>query len=116
VNVCIDHASRELCIIDWSLSELYYPRTQYSVSVSTLRYKTPELLLCYRFYNYGIDVWGVGCILAEMLFEVGFIAGTTPKAVVGAIAELLGGDIVRGYCHKYGIRIPEEFAAHGKSS
>jgi casein kinase II subunit alpha len=115
-NVCIDHVARELCIIDWGLSDLYYPRTQYSVSVSTLRYKAPELLLCYRFYDYGIDVWGVGCILAEMLFEVGFIGGTTPEAVIGAIAELWGGDIVRGYCHKYGMRIPEELATHGKSS
>jgi casein kinase II subunit alpha len=119
-NVCIDHAKRELCIIDWGLSDLYYPRTQYSVSVSTLRYKAPELLLCYRFYDYGIDIWGVGCILAEMLFQVGFIGGTTPEEVVGAMAELWGGDVVWGYCQKYGIKIPDVFArevaAHGKSS
>jgi casein kinase II subunit alpha len=118
-NVCIDHASRKLCVIDWGLSDLYYPRTQYSVRVSTLRYKAPELLLGYHFYDYGIDVWGAGCILAEMLFGFGFISGQTPEEVIGGIARLWGCDAVHAYCGKYGIALPEEFrgrvaaAAHG---
>jgi casein kinase II subunit alpha len=107
-NVCIDHSRRQLYVIDWGLSELYYPRTQYSVSVSTLRYKAPELLLCYHFYDYGIDVWGAGCILAEMLFEVGFIKGTTPTEVVASIADLWGESVVYDYCQKYGIVLNQQ--------
>jgi hypothetical protein len=62
-NVCIDHARRELCVIDWGLADLYYPRARYSVRVSTLRYKAPELLLGYAFYDYGVDVWGAGSVM-----------------------------------------------------
>jgi casein kinase II subunit alpha len=117
-NVCIDHSRRQICVIDWGLSELYYPRTPYSVSVSTLRYKAPELLLCYHFYDYGIDVWGAGCVLAEMLFEVGFIKGTTPAEVVTSIAELWGDSVIYDYCEKYGIQVAEEVGevAVGQSS
>jgi casein kinase II subunit alpha len=108
-NVCIDHANHQLCVIDWGLSDLYYPRTQYSVRVSTLRYKAPELLLSYRFYDYGIDVWGAGCILAEMLFDVGFIKGGTPEEVIGSIAHLWGRETIYKYCERYGIELPESF-------
>jgi casein kinase II subunit alpha len=87
-NVCIDYASRQLCVIDWGLSDLYYPRTQYSVLVSMLRYNAPDVLLAYHFSDYGIDVWGAGYILAEMLFGFGFIAGATPEEVIGSISHL----------------------------
>ena len=102
-NVCIDHRNKVLKIIDWGLSDLYYPWMQYSVRVSTLRYKAPELLLGYRFYDYGIDVWGVGCVLAEMLFGFEFIKGETPEDVLGSIAGLWGEKAIVHYCEKYGL-------------
>jgi casein kinase II subunit alpha len=119
-NVCINHSTQELCIIDWGLSDFYYPRTQYSVRVSTLRYKAPELLLSYHFYDYGIDIWGVGCILLEMLFGVGFIDGTTPEEVIGSITDLWGSRAVCDYIDRYGIDVPDSFQeeiqnhVHGK--
>jgi casein kinase II subunit alpha len=108
-NVCIDHAKHHLAIIDWGLSDFYYPRTQYSVRVSTLRYKAPELLLSYHFYDYGIDVWGAGCILGEMLFGPGFIQGTTPEEVIGSIADLWGNRIIFDYVRDYGLDLPQSF-------
>lgn len=105
-NVCIDHQRSRLCVIDWGLSDLYYPYTQYSVRVSTLRYKAPELLLDYHFYDYGIDIWGAGCVLCEMLFAVGFIEGTTPVEVLASICGLWGVERIRAYCEKYGLEMP----------
>ena len=45
------------------------PRSLYAVEreVVTLWYRAPELLLGARHYNFGIDIWSVGCILGEML-------------------------------------------------
>eukprot|EP01059_Diplonema_ambulator_P000830 TRINITY_DN10667_c0_g1_i3.p1 TRINITY_DN10667_c0_g1~~TRINITY_DN10667_c0_g1_i3.p1 ORF type:complete len:483 (+),score=147.92 TRINITY_DN10667_c0_g1_i3:182-1450(+) len=41
--------------------------TTKSVYVVTRWYRAPELLLNYAKYNYTIDIWSVGCIIAEML-------------------------------------------------
>lgn len=32
-------------------------------------YKGPELLVDIRDYDYSLDVWGVGCMMAAMLFK-----------------------------------------------
>jgi serine/threonine protein kinase len=106
-NVCISHKRRHLCLIDWGLADLYYPRTQYTTRVSTLRYKAPELLLGYHFYDYGIDIWGAGCIMAQMLFSPKFIPGETVEEVTASVAGLWGNRVIYQYCEKYGIDIPE---------
>jgi casein kinase II subunit alpha len=108
-NVCIHPRDQSLCIIDWGLSDLYYPLTQYSVRVSTLRYKSPELLLGYHFYDYGIDIWGAGCIFAEMLFEVDFIKGKTVPEVMESWVKLIGNSDFLNYCETYGITYPKGF-------
>lgn len=108
-NVLINQKNQNICIIDWGLSDLYYPYKQYTVRVSTMRYKAPELLLNYHFYDYGIDVWGVGCIMADMLFGFNFIQGSTYEAVFESIVKLWGRKVVSDYIDKYGIDVPESF-------
>ena len=41
-------------------------------------YKAPELLVDYNYYDYAIDMWGVGCILAQIvdIFNAGFLKGS----------------------------------------
>lgn len=40
------------------------PLTEY---VATRWYRAPEIMLSYRRYTTAIDVWSIGCILAELL-------------------------------------------------
>ena len=35
-------------------------------AVVTLWYRSPELLLMAPRYSYGVDIWSVGCIFAEL--------------------------------------------------
>jgi len=37
---------------------------QQGIILFTRFYKAPELLVDYNYYDYAIDMWGVGCILA----------------------------------------------------
>jgi serine/threonine protein kinase len=37
------------------------------LDVATRWYRAPEVMLSFRMYSKAIDVWSVGCILAEML-------------------------------------------------
>lgn len=44
----------------------------------------------FRIYGTGIDVWAVGCILAEMLLRVPFVAGDTDLDQLAKIFQVLG--------------------------
>lgn len=43
------------------------PLAAYTHMVVTLWYRAPELLLGARKYSTAVDVWSIGCILAELL-------------------------------------------------
>lgn len=71
-NVLINRApSTEgpLMLIDLGLADFYLPNTRYNVRVASRHYKSPELLIGYEYYDYAIDLWGVGCILAGLLLR-----------------------------------------------
>jgi casein kinase II subunit alpha len=68
-NVLIDHTDMSLMLIDLGLADFYLPDTKYNVRVASRHYKSPELLLGYEHYDYAIDLWGVGCILAGLLMR-----------------------------------------------
>ena len=56
-------------LIDLGLADFYLPNTRYNVRVASRHYKSPELLIGYEYYDYAIDMWGVGCILAGLLLR-----------------------------------------------
>ena len=47
--------------------------------VVSRRYRAPEVILLERHYDQAIDMWGVGCILGEMLLKVEEQAPNTDK-------------------------------------
>jgi serine/threonine protein kinase len=63
----IDRHGR-LTIADLGLSRAFgVPMRTYTHSVITLWYRAPEILLGSRHYSTAVDMWSVGCIMAEML-------------------------------------------------
>ena len=62
----------DLKICDFGLSRADIPLLQsHSVMltdyITTRWYRAPEVLLSWKKYSSAIDVWSVGCILAEMI-------------------------------------------------
>ena len=47
----------------------------YTSKVTTLWYRAPEILLGERRYNWAIDMWAVGCLLAECLLNTQLFKG-----------------------------------------
>ena len=47
--------------------------------VATRWYRAPELLLGWKEYGTAVDMWSVGCILAELLKRKPFLPGTESK-------------------------------------
>ena len=127
-----------LVLIDFGLADFYLPNKSYNVRVASRHYKAPELLVGFEFYDYGIDMWGVGCILAGLLFrrepffrgkdnldqlgKVISILHNTVYAIfitcpivrcrrlysIGKIASVLGSADLIKYCQKYEIKMSPE--------
>ena len=82
-----------LMLIDLGLADFYHPGERYNVRVASRHYKSPELLLgsSFGYYDYAIDLWGVGCILAGLLFrKEPFFRGKNNVDQLGVIVQVLG--------------------------
>lgn len=68
-----------LKIADFGLATSYDPENMQPMTsqVVTLWYRPPELLLGATYYGVGVDLWSVGCILAELLTGEPIFPGRT---------------------------------------
>lgn len=101
-NIMIDHRNRKLRLCDWGLAEYYKHDTTYSVRVSSLNFKGPELILGYPKYDYSLDIWCLGCVFAEMLFlHHPFFPGVDLNSQMVEITFFIGSKCVNDYIEKY---------------
>ncbi|KAI6183248.1 putative cyclin-dependent kinase 9 [Aphelenchoides bicaudatus] len=63
----------------------------YTNRVVTLWYRPPELLLGSRRYGPAIDLWGVGCIMAELWTHTPILQGDTEQKQLELIQNMCGG-------------------------
>jgi cyclin-dependent kinase 9 len=63
---------------------------RYTNRVVTLWYRPPELLLGERNYGPAVDLWGAGCIMAEMWTRSPIMQGNTEQHQLMLIAQLCG--------------------------
>ncbi|KAM3184618.1 hypothetical protein ACTXT7_007988 [Hymenolepis weldensis] len=105
-NLLIDHPKRHLYLADWGLAKFYEEGKPNCLNVLTRPYKSPELLLNYMNYDYSVDIWPVGCILASALFRKRhmFLGGTNILQLE-EIVKVLGYDCLIDFCRKYGTKI-----------
>lgn len=66
------------------------PNRVYTHQVVTRWYRCPELLFGARNYSVGVDIWAVGCILAELLLRVPFLPGESDLDQLTKIFQALG--------------------------
>lgn len=108
-NVLIDMTDMSLMLIDLGLADFFMPNTQYNVRVASRHYKAPELLLGNENYDYAIDLWGVGCILAGLLFRrEPFFRGKDNMDQLGTIIAVLGTADLHSYVAKAKIAMKPE--------
>jgi serine/threonine protein kinase len=58
-----------VCLCDFGSAKSIDKKThEKSVSyISTRYYRAPELLLGYEYYGTEVDLWAVGCVIAELI-------------------------------------------------
>jgi casein kinase II subunit alpha len=109
-NVMIDHQKRRLCLIDFGLADFYHPGTLYNVRVASRYFKAPELLVNYSMYNYSLDIWSFGCMLASMTFKKEpFFHGNDNNDQLVKITKVLGTESLVAYLNKYNITLDRSF-------
>ena len=58
--------------------------------VATRWYRAPEILLGSNKYTKGVDMWSLGCILAELLLGKPVFPGTSTLNQLDRVMELIG--------------------------
>jgi serine/threonine protein kinase len=66
-NIIVNPNKKILKLIDWGLAEFYHMGQDYNVRVASRYFKGPELLVDYNYYDYSLDIWSTGCMLASMV-------------------------------------------------
>ena len=81
----------ELKIADWGLARSWNPEmNRLTNRVITLWYRPPELLLGCTKYSTKIDMWSVGCIIAEMFLRGGLLKGSNESHQLDLIFKAMG--------------------------
>lgn len=88
------NADCELKICDFGLARGFNstPETPTMMTeyVATRWYRAPEIMLAFRGYNTAIDIWSVGCILAELILGRPLFKGKDYVDQLNKILDVLG--------------------------
>ncbi|KAI9064066.1 kinase-like protein [Trametes sanguinea] len=89
------NADCELKICDFGLSRGFNSApddnpTMMTEYVATRWYRAPEIMLVYKAYNTPIDVWAIGCIMAELLTGKPLFKGKDYVDQLNKILDVLG--------------------------
>nr|CAH7765457.1 unnamed protein product [Callosobruchus chinensis] len=78
----------ELKILDFGLARP--TENEMTGYVATRWYRAPEIMLNWMHYNQTVDIWSVGCIMAELLTGKTLFPGTDHIHQLNLIMEILG--------------------------
>eukprot|EP00613_Pedinella_sp_CCMP2098_P070623 CAMPEP_0171925294 /NCGR_PEP_ID=MMETSP0993-20121228/23831_1 /TAXON_ID=483369 /ORGANISM="non described non described, Strain CCMP2098" /LENGTH=486 /DNA_ID=CAMNT_0012563825 /DNA_START=21 /DNA_END=1478 /DNA_ORIENTATION=+ len=130
-NVFINAEKRQLTLGDFGGADYYWPGRDFKIGVTTFVYKAPELLVGMTKYDYGVDLWAFGCVLASWVFKTPrkdtrraqhdlqppFFNPEVPPdedrhdAQLGAIVAVLGKRPLHAYLARYNMTLPSSAAA-----
>ncbi|KAK2648110.1 hypothetical protein Ddye_015599 [Dipteronia dyeriana] len=89
-NLLVNNQGK-LKVCDFGMSRQYgSPLKPYTSLVVTLWYRAPELLLGMKKYSTAVDMWSVGCIMAELLAKKPLFNGKTEVDQIDKIFKTLG--------------------------
>jgi casein kinase II subunit alpha len=119
-NCLFDPEKMKFRLIDFGLSDFFIKGQDTTKFPGSLVYKAPELFLEYTKFDYAVDMWAFGCVMAGIIFQKlphfflpdldddGFEKegsrerrGRYAYLQIREIALLLGTDDFAVYCYKY---------------
>lgn len=87
-------------LADFGLARLHgSPGRMMTPQVVTRWYKPPELCYAAREYSESVDMWGVGCIFAELMLRRPLFPGNSDMEQLAKIFQVLGTPSTEGWPH-----------------
>jgi mitogen-activated protein kinase 15 len=78
-------------LADFGLSRVTrHPMLPMTKEVQSMWYRAPEILLGSNKYTKGVDMWSLGCILAELLLGKPVFPGTSTLNQLDRVMEIIG--------------------------
>lgn len=90
------------------------PNEDYQPLVVTRWYRSPELLLGETHYDFAIDMWSIGCILAEFMLKAPLFCGNDTKDQLRLIFEVCGTPDRNDWPQAQNLKMWPEFAEYHK--
>jgi len=91
-------AEGELKVADFGLARAWsIPVKQYTHEVVTLWYRPPDVLMGNMHYDTSVDIWGIGCIFAEMASGRPLFCGASDPDQLIKIFKVLGTPTIRDW-------------------
>ena len=90
-NILVNYATLDIKICDFGLAREAKEDDPYMTDYVTMRwYRAPELVMESKEYSHAVDMWGVGCILAEMFGSKQLFRGVDRINQIDKIIEVVG--------------------------
>jgi serine/threonine protein kinase len=90
-NILVDKSGGQLKIADFGLSRGFQlPFRPLSNEIVTLWYRAPEILLGETNYGIGVDIWSIGCIMAELFTKMPLFCGDCDIGQLYKIFQVIG--------------------------
>jgi len=100
-----------LKLADFGSCRGIYSKQPFTEYISTRWYRAPECLLTDGYYNYKMDIWGVGCVFFEIMSLYPLFPGTNELDQIHKIHNILGTpapDLLNKF-KKYGTHMDFDF-------
>ncbi|VDO08007.1 unnamed protein product [Rodentolepis nana] len=105
-SLLIDETKKLLKLTEWDDTEEYEDGKVHWTIPNSLYFQSPELLFGVKQYDYGVDLWAAGCVIASTIFKVPYIFdGRTRNQQVSRIARVLGNEQLLEYAEEFQISI-----------
>jgi casein kinase II subunit alpha len=105
-NIIIEKDTNRIYLIDFGISDFYQFGTKMTFKAGTKSYKAPELLLNLETYNYGVDIWSLGCIFLESIFrKPSIFYDETDDKIISRQINILGYNSYHFYLDKININL-----------
>ncbi|KAF7633855.1 Protein kinase domain-containing protein [Meloidogyne graminicola] len=99
-------------VADFGLAREIRSRPPFTDYVSTRWYRAPEILLRSTFYNSPIDLWALGCIMAELYMLRPLFPGTSELDQIFKIINVLGKNKKEEWPEGYRLATAMNFSFH----
>jgi serine/threonine protein kinase len=80
----------QLKLADFGSCRGIYSKQPYTEYISTRWYRAPECLLTNGYYGYKMDIWGIGCVIFEVLALYPLFPGKDEADQIKKVHDILG--------------------------